>query len=174
MPVRRDPYWDAYVNDRQARLDPEEQRQLARMREASLPEKDPEAYCRAYLPASLRATVASPATLAAVVPPGVCELPNEWPQRVAATFGRVIAGLGAWDWRPKVRAVRARSLVIHGARDNIPLESSQEWARILPDARLLVLDASGHHPFAEQPQEFVRAVDAFLRGRWPDGAVKVR
>jgi len=37
-----------------------------------------------------------------------------------------------------------------------------------------MLDASGHFPFAEQPADFVRAVDAFARGGWPAGAAVVR
>jgi proline iminopeptidase len=174
MSARRDPYWDQYVKDQAARADPEEQRQLAGMREAGLPERDPAAYCRAYWPAFVRATVASPTAVSAAVPADLCELPNEWPQRITVSLGRVVGGLGAWDWRSKVASVRARALVIHGRRDNLPFESSAEWARILPDARLLVLEQSGHFPFAEQPGEFVGAVDAFARGRWPDGAVDVR
>jgi proline iminopeptidase len=173
LPPRRDPYWDAYLKDQAARMDPEEQRQLAQMREAGLPELDPRAYCRAYWPAFVRATLARPAATAAAVPAGLCDMPNEWPQNIVATAGQVVGGLGAWDWRSKARSVGARVLVIHGARDNVPLDSSREWARILPDARLLVLEDSGHFPFAEQPEDFLRAVDAFARGEWPLGALRV-
>jgi proline iminopeptidase len=174
MSPRRDPYWNQYLEDQAARQDAEQQRQLARMREAGLPAHDPKAYCRAYWPAFVRATVANPGAVAAAVPADLCELPNEWPQQIAVSFGKVVGGLGAWDWTSRIRSVRSRVLVIHGRRDNIPVESSQEWARVLPDARLLVLGGSGHFPFAEQPDEFARAVDAFTRGGWPDGAVKIR
>jgi proline iminopeptidase len=169
---RRDPYWDQYLKDQVARLDPEEQRQLAAMRDAGLPEREPKAYCQAYWPAFVRATLGRPAAVPTAVPADLCDLANEWPQRIAVSLGKVVGGLGAWDWTSKARAVRARVLVVHGGRDNIPLESSREWARLLPDARLLVLDDSGHFPFAEQPQEFARAVDEFVSGGWPPGAVK--
>ena len=108
-----------------------------------------------------------------MIPAGVCDSANERPKS-DSVMSRLIVGLGAWDWTARAASVRARVLTIRGARDNIPLESSRDWVRALPNARLLVLDASGHFPFAEQPVEFAGAVGTFLNGRWPEGAVEVR
>lgn len=170
---RRDPYWDQYVKDQASRVDAAAERQLADMRQAGVPERDPLSYCRAYWPVIVRATLASAASASAAVPTAVCDSPNEWPPKINIGARKLIEGLGAWDWRQKVRLVGARVLLVHGARDNIPLDSSREWVRSFRNARLLVLDASGHFPFSEQPGDFVRAVDAFLQGDWPAGAVKV-
>ncbi len=46
-------------------------------------------------------------------------------------------------------------------------------ARIVPDARMLTIGDSGHYPWIERPEVLLPALDAFLSGRWPDGAVRV-
>jgi proline iminopeptidase len=77
------------------------------------------------------------------------------------------ASLGDWDWRGLLDDVSAPTLVIHGAADPLPLESAREWARALPDARLLVLEGVGHFPYLEVPEAFFSAVTEFVRGEWP-------
>jgi pimeloyl-ACP methyl ester carboxylesterase len=50
----------------------------------------------------------------------------------------------------------------------MPLRKVPHW-----DAYLKSIQARrdpGHLPFAEQPAEFTRAVDTFLKGAWPDRA----
>ena len=83
------------------------------------------------------------------------------------------ASLGDWDWRSSLRVVPAPSLVVHGAMDFIPLQSSREWAAALPNSRLLVLSGSGHFPYVEVPDRFFGAVEEFLQGRWPAGSETV-
>ena len=53
------------------------------------------------------------------------------------------------------------TLVLHGREDPIPLESSEEAARLL-DARLVVIDGSGHVPYVEQPSVLFPAIREFL------------
>lgn len=84
-----------------------------------------------------------------------------------------IVSLGEWDWRPALRAVTAPTLVIHGTADPLPVEGAHEWAAVLPNARLLLLEGIGHFPYLERPERFFGAVDEFLRGRWPEGAREV-
>jgi len=47
----------------------------------------------------------------------------------------------------------APTLVNHGTGDLIPLDSSKEWGVLLPGARLLVIEGSGHYPHLEFPEE---------------------
>ncbi len=81
---------------------------------------------------------------------------------------------GDYDWRPQLRVVTAPRLVIHGAEDNIPLEGIKEWVAGEPNARLLVLQGTGHWPHYEKRGAVIEAVDAFLSGGWPPGALIVR
>ena len=172
MPLRKGPLWAAYLKSAQARRDPAADARLAQMQQEGLPRKDPVAYCKAFYEAAARGLAARP-DATGIIPPGLCDLPNERPTgHPFSVTGRLLASFGEWDWTAQARAVRARVLTVQGAKDNIPLESSREWVRTLPNARLLVFDASGHMPFAEQPAEFTRDVDTFLKGAWPERAEK--
>ena len=174
MPLRKGPHWDAYLKNLQARRDAAAEEKLAQMRKDGVPERDPVGYCKAFWEAAALTMLAKP-DVTGILPPGLCDLPNMRPTGHSfSVVGRLIEGLGDWDWTAQAGAVRARVLTVHGARDNVPLESSRDWVRALPNARLLVFDSSGHMPFAEQPAEFTQAVDTFLKGGWPEGSVVVR
>jgi pimeloyl-ACP methyl ester carboxylesterase len=69
---------------------------------------------------------------------------------------------GPYDWRPLARRVSAPTLVVHGDLDPLPLAGSEEWVRVLPKAKLVVVPSAGHYPHAEQPEQFFPAVEAFL------------
>ena len=77
------------------------------------------------------------------------------------------ASLGDWDWRPALRAVTAPALVIHGTADHIPVESARDWVAALPNARLFLIEGSGHFPYLEARDQFFSAAATFLRGQWP-------
>lgn len=57
------------------------------------------------------------------------------------------------------------------AADVFPPESARAWAAALPNARMLLLDGVGHFPYLEAPDRFGAAVDAFMAGAWPPGAI---
>ncbi|MBV6521871.1 MAG: Proline iminopeptidase [Gemmatimonadaceae bacterium] len=69
--------------------------------------------------------------------------------------------LGEYDLSASLADLRIPSLVVHGRRDPIPLESSETAARAL-DARFLVLEASGHVPYVEQPDALFTTIAQFL------------
>ena len=81
--------------------------------------------------------------------------------------------LGDYDWRPALRTVNARSIVIHGSEDVLPVEDAREYARELPNSRFLLFNGVGHFMYVETPDSFFAAVNEFLAGRWPAGAVEV-
>ncbi len=54
------------------------------------------------------------------------------------------------------------ALVIHGRHDPIPLEAAERVADLLCDARLEVLERSGHVPHIEEFDAFVGLLDEFL------------
>lgn len=90
-------------------------------------------------------------------------MPNEWPHHVADAMARVRATFAeGFDFRPEIRMIAAPTLIIHGARDGIPLASSEELCELIPDAQLVVLPEVGHLPHVEAPDEFARAIAGFL------------
>lgn len=97
--------------------------------------------------------------------------PESMRNKMASIDRYVFPSLGRYDWRPAMRSVRAPTLIVHGAQDPLLLEFAREWAATLPDSRILVLEDIGHFPYVEAPDRFFPAVDRFLRGEWPAGAV---
>ncbi|GAB4343900.1 MAG: alpha/beta fold hydrolase [Desulfobulbaceae bacterium] len=103
----------------------------------------------------------------------VCAGPPE-AVRLQSTVNKIIwESLGEWDLLEELRTVRVPTLVIHGSYDMIPLDSSIAWARALPNARLLVMEDSGHMTHIERPDLFFPAVESFLSGTWPAGAIRI-
>jgi proline iminopeptidase len=82
------------------------------------------------------------------------------------------ASLGNWDWTTSLRKVLAPTLIIHGERDPLPIDAARKWAAAMPNARLLELKGIGHFPYVEAPDVFFDAVDRFLKGEWPEGAIR--
>lgn len=85
------------------------------------------------------------------------------PFRVIARIQKSVwSSLGDYDLRAALATVRCPTLVIHGRQDPIPLESSEGATRALPNARLVVIDDSGHVPYVEAPDVLFAAIRRFL------------
>jgi pimeloyl-ACP methyl ester carboxylesterase len=155
-----------------ARLDQTALKRLEELRQAGLNESDPKAYCREWNKAYRPSQLARPESLASMRS-DPCAFPNEWEQNLSPRLGHMWAALGDWDWRSQLASLEVPTLVVHGAEDLIPLESSREWAAALPNARLLLIPDAGHMPAIEAPEVFFPAADRFLRGAWPEQAEMV-
>jgi pimeloyl-ACP methyl ester carboxylesterase len=67
------------------------------------------------------------------------------------------------DYRPRLKEVRAPTLLLVGRHDpQMPPACSEELERGIPDARLAVFEKSGHYPFIEEPEAFWATVGDFL------------
>jgi proline iminopeptidase len=161
---------DAATQKENARLDPAGIQRLKDMQQAGLDLSDPEAYCRQFQAVITPRQMGKPQALAHMRS-DPCQYPNEWRHNlVGHNRIHVPEASRTYDWRPRLSTLQAPTLVIHGSEDLIPLESSQEWTALLPNARLLTVAGSGHYPHLEAPEIYFPAVDQFLRGTWPDGA----
>ena len=70
-------------------------------------------------------------------------------------------------------ALRTPTLTIHGTLDrNAPYGGGREWARTLPDSRLITVAGGAHNVWIDDPT-VVRAVDEFLDGKWPARAERL-
>ncbi len=105
--------------------------------------------------------------------PNPCRYENEWPVNLWPYFEALLGSFGEYDWLEEIGGLDIPRLVIHGREDGIPMEGGRAWAAGFPAARFLELSPAGHFPFLEQPTAFFPAVDRFLDGDWPDGAVLV-
>ena len=84
---------------------------------------------------------------------------------------RTLASLGDWDFRPTMRKVAARTLVVEGEFSPVPLDQVRIWAETLPNARVFLVPRTGHaYPHIENPDVFFPALETFLSGGWPAGS----
>ncbi len=67
-----------------------------------------------------------------------------------------------FDWRERAASIRARTLLVHGTSDLIPVAQAVRTAQTIPAAKLELIPDAGHMPFWEQPETFFAAVEAFL------------
>jgi 3-oxoadipate enol-lactonase len=81
------------------------------------------------------------------------------------TFHAACAALAALDLRPQVPGVKLPVLVLVGEHDEAtPPPMSRELAQLLPDARFELLPGCAHVPQLQQPQQFLAAIESFVRG----------
>lgn len=64
----------------------------------------------------------------------------------------------------KLHSIRAPTLIIHGKEDIIPLWTANEIKEAIPDSKMVVLEACGHFPYIEKPEEMFGEIEAFLSG----------
>jgi proline iminopeptidase len=75
---------------------------------------------------------------------------------------QVWESLGDFDLLQRVEQIECPVLILHGRHDPVPLEASEALSRALPDARLVVLEHSGHVPYVEEPDALFGAIERFL------------
>jgi len=166
---RKEGYWDALLEDRMQRQDSILNKKVATMKSQGLDKTDPEAFCKAYWEAVMVSIIADRNRCGEFADKMPYTCPNEWPENLS--MGYIIAKLGDWDWSEQIKSIRTRSLIAHGVHDNIPMESSKEWAGLMANSRILSFQNSGHMPMAEEPAKFFSSVEQFVKGHWPEGVV---
>lgn len=135
---------------------------LDQLEASGVKDSDPAAYCVEWRKVYVPLLMGDPTAFERLA--AVCAYQNEWPWNVARSLVFVFAQLGSYDWRPHLRDVDVPTLVVHGSEDHDPVEFAREWVDAMPDARLLELAGVGQFPWAEAPDAFFTAVDAFLGG----------
>jgi len=126
----------------------------AALSRSGLRERDPEAFWRRAFELSVAGYFREPSRAASLTP-----------FRVSARAQHAVwESLAGMDLRARLPAITAETLVLHGRFDPIPLESSEKLAELMPRARLVVFEDSGHALYAEETARFVEVLDAFLPG----------
>jgi proline iminopeptidase len=132
-------------------LAPALQQERAELRASGLRERDPAGYAQRAFELSVAAYFFDPSRARDLTPFRV----------TGRTQQEVWSSLGDYDLRPALAGLRIPALVLQGKEDVIPLESSRTVAQLL-HAPFEVLPRSGHVPYIEAFQEFVRLLDSFL------------
>lgn len=166
VPPRREQLDDAFQRMNAGR-DATERRLMAELYEARLADPGDVEACRDYYEVWFRPFFGD-AAAASRSRGDFCAAPDEARRnKMEAVDRHTMASLGDWDWRESLNEVSAPTLVIHGTSDPLPMAGARDWARALPNARLLVLEGVGHFPYLEVPDAFFSAVTGFVHGEWP-------
>lgn len=83
----------------------------------------------------------------------------------AESAARLLEANFSVDLRPRLAEVRVPVLIVHGALDAVSstaLDDAHELARLLPDARLELVDDAGHLPLLSRPQLVADLIERFL------------
>jgi pimeloyl-ACP methyl ester carboxylesterase len=68
-----------------------------------------------------------------------------------------------YDFRERLAEVRVPTLIVWGEKDAIiPVRDANEFERLIPDSRKVVMRDTGHIPMAERPQAFNDLLMEFL------------
>ncbi len=81
----------------------------------------------------------------------------------APGFVPALDALLYYDFTDRLPEVKCPTLLVWGAKDTlVPVEDADEFERLIPDARTVVFDDTGHMPMAERPVEFNELLRRFL------------
>jgi pimeloyl-ACP methyl ester carboxylesterase len=73
-----------------------------------------------------------------------------------------------YDFRERLPDVREPTLIVWGEKDAvIPARDANEFERLIPDSRKVVMRDTGHVPMAERPEAFNDLLLDFLAERGP-------
>jgi pimeloyl-ACP methyl ester carboxylesterase len=68
-----------------------------------------------------------------------------------------------YDFRERLPEIRCPTLIVWGENDSIiPVRDAQEFERLIPDSRKVVMRETGHVPMAERPEAFNEVLIEFL------------
>jgi pimeloyl-ACP methyl ester carboxylesterase len=77
-----------------------------------------------------------------------------------------------YDFRDRLPEISCPTLIVWGENDAVvPVRDAQEFERLIPDTRTIVMEETGHVPQLERPEAFNRALAEFLVARSPGLAV---
>lgn len=152
-------FMQLFDDNRSARLHPSEREALAYWSDAERARQDPDRATWEYL--------------RAITPTDFWDrekgLAHAMRWRPEWCHGRVgeVAARTIWeglDLRPRLRAVTAPVLLVHGHQDVAGEANALETIASLRDGRIAFVHRSGHYPWLDQPDEAWRVVKAFLGG----------
>lgn len=103
-----------------------------------------------------------------------CEEPPETLRHSWTVSAARMRSLGAFDLRPTLAAIDAPTLIMKGTVTTMYHAWTEEWARALPNSRMLWVSDAGLLPWIEQPDVFFPALQEFLAGGWPVAARTIR
>lgn len=87
---------------------------------------------------------------------------QEFARNDSVSIGAIWASLAGEDFRPLLGRIRQPTLIVHGAKSHLyGSDTAEHLGEVLPNARIIRFESSGHSPHLEQPDLFNRTVREF-------------
>lgn len=91
-------------------------------------------------------------------------IPEDYMSR-SRRFGNLMADLMDYDLHSDLDSLQVPTLLIYGESEPATTLSGPVLDSAVPNSELVIIQNSGHFPFIEQPEDFIREVESFL-GRY--------
>ena len=88
----------------------------------------------------------------------------QWAENDPQAYLAAMRALVGWSVLDRVGAIRCPTLIISGDRDYTPVAAKEGYTALIPGARLVVIDDSGHATPIDQAEKFNACVLEFLAG----------
>ncbi len=95
--------------------------------------------------------------------PAVVEILDDSVKSSSITLQRVINSMWRTDLRPQLHRLTVPSLIVHGGRDEIVHPNQADLFDHIPAAEVVVMPASRHFPFLDEPDLFNDTLLRFLK-----------
>jgi pimeloyl-ACP methyl ester carboxylesterase len=80
-------------------------------------------------------------------------------------FFDALEAINEYDFGERIPEIRCPTLIVWGRDDEIvPVADASEYEALIPNARTVIFDDTGHVPMLERPAAFNRVLEEFLRG----------
>ena len=168
VPPRRGNFWTRFAQGLNPRLDSAAQRRMVAASQALAdPAMDARDACKAYWGEALKPRLADPAAVGMIKSDLCASDPRGIRYGLTITNRLVMQSYGDWDLRDALKRVTAPTLIVHGEREAIPMDLTEEWTTSLPNARLLRVPNAAHFTYAERPELVWPEVLKFLASPLP-------
>jgi pimeloyl-ACP methyl ester carboxylesterase len=88
-------------------------------------------------------------------------------------FQEALRACLSYDFRDRLPEIRHPTLIVWGENDSIiPVKDAQEFERLIPDSRKIVMKETGHVPMAERPRTFNDLMLEFFAEPGPASAME--
>lgn len=91
------------------------------------------------------------------------QLIERWAMNDRGSYLAAMRAIVGWSVQDRIRDIRCPVLVLSGDRDYMPLDFKQAYTGLIPGARLVVIEDSGHATPIDQADVFNAHVLEFLR-----------
>ena len=80
-----------------------------------------------------------------------------------AAYVPALDALMTYDFRDRLPEIGCPTLIVWGGEDMlVPVRDADEFERLIPDARKVIMEDTGHTPMLERPETFNRRLVAFM------------